>query len=84
MGNETEKVQETAVEQEAVEVKPEEEKSPATEEKAAETSEEKAVPAEEIPSMDEFKSEIDHSFRKHGAEQSGVRHGLQLQNRVVI
>ena len=71
MGNETEKIQETAVEQEAAGVKTEQEKSTELEEKASEaveakaaTEAEKAAPAEEIPSMDEFKSEIDHSFRK--------------------
>lgn len=76
MGNENEKNQETAVEQEAVEVKnegltteekvaeaAEEKLAEKTEEAAPEAAEEKAVP-EEIPSMDDFKEEINHSFRK--------------------
>ena len=76
MGNENEKNQETAVEQEAVEVKnegltteekvaeaAEEKAAEKTEEAAPEAAEEKAVP-EEIPSMDDFKEEINHSFRK--------------------
>ena len=77
MGNENEKNQETVVEQEAVEVKnegltteekvaeaAEEKLAEKTEEAAPEAAEEKAVPEEEIPSMDDFKEEINHSFRK--------------------
>ena len=70
MGNENEKSQETVAKQEEVLATAEkvaeaaEEKASEKTEEAVPVAEEKTIPAEEIPSMDDFKDEINHSFRK--------------------